>query len=317
MPEVTSVGVMVADVLVWPVDEWPERGRLRVVERIELRTGGLAHTTALTLARLGVQTAAVGRVGDDAFGTVLIEALRSHGVHPHVVCDPEVGTSVTVVAVAGGGERSFLHFVGANGRLVPEDVPDGLLASTRILHLGGFFLLPGLDGEPAARLLERARRAGARTSVDVAWDPQDRWMEALRPCLGHLDFLFGNQDELAQLAQTEAPHEIARRLRALGVGVVAVKMGERGAYVAAEGWEGHVPTFDVPVVDTTGAGDAFCGGFLAAALRGWPWEEVTRFANAVGALCVTAIGGATGVRTFEETIAFLRTARPRTQEGQR
>jgi sugar/nucleoside kinase (ribokinase family) len=311
MPDVTSVGVMVADVLVWPVDEWPERGRLRVVDRIELRTGGLAHTTALTLAKLGVETAAVGRVGNDAFGTVLIETLRAHGVHPHVVRDPEVGTSVTVVAVTRGGERSFLHFVGANGRLVPEDVPDELLASTKILHLGGFFLLPGLDGEPAARFLERARRTGCRTSVDVAWDAQGRWMEALGPCLGHLDFLFGNQDELGQLTRTRAPQEIARHLRALGVGVVAVKMGERGAYVAADEWEGHVPAFEVPVVDTTGAGDAFCGGFLAAALRGWPWEEVTRFANAVGALCVTAIGGATGVRSFEETIAFLRTGRIR------
>lgn len=207
------------------------------------------------------------------------------------------------------------HFVGANGRLVPEDVPDALLASTKILHLGGFFLLPGLDGEPAARLLQRARRAGCRTSMDVAWDAQGRWMETLAPCLRHLDFLFGNQDELAQLARTRTPREIARRLRTLGVGVVAVKMGERGAYVAADDWEGHVPAFDVPVVDTTGAGDAFCGGFLAAFLRAWPWEEVARFANAVGALCVTEVGGATGVRTFEDTLTFLRTAEIRVVEG--
>lgn len=316
MPDVTTVGVMVADVLVRPVDEWPERGRLRLVDRIELRTGGLAHTTALTLAKLGVRTAAVGRVGDDAFGSVLVDALRAYGVEPYVARDPEEGTSVTVVAVAQSGERSFLHFVGANGRLVPEDVPEELLTATRILHLGGYFLLPGMDGEPAARLLERARKAGCRTSVDVAWDMQGRWMRVLEPCLDHLDFLFGNQDELAQLVGVRDPRRIARTLRERGAGVVAVKMGERGAYLAADGWEGHVPAFDVPVVDTTGAGDAFCGGFLAAVLRGWSWEDVLRFANAVGALCVTAMGGATGVRSFDETLRFLRTARVRwVEEG--
>jgi sugar/nucleoside kinase (ribokinase family) len=140
-------------------------------------------------------------------------------------------------------------------------------------------------------------------------------MKALGPCLPHLDFLFGNQEELEQLTGAREPREIARRLRALGVAVVAVKLAERGAYVAADGWEGHVPAFDVPVVDTTGAGDAFCGGFLAATLRGWPWEEVTRFANAVGALGVTALGGATGIRSFEETLAFMRAARTRPMEG--
>ncbi|MDR7443303.1 MAG: carbohydrate kinase family protein [Armatimonadota bacterium] len=306
-----SVGIMVADVIVRTVDAWPELGRLRLVESIELQSGGLAHTTAITLAKLGVPTAAVGRVGADVFGGYLIERLRHHGVEPHVVEDPAIGTSITVVAVAPGGERSFLHFVGANARLVPEDVPDHLLSAARILHLGGYFVLPGMDGPPAARLLARARAHGCRTSLDVAWDARGRWMEDLAPCLAHLDVLFANQDEVAQLAGTRDPQRAAAALRERGVGVVAVKLGERGAYVDAGSWQGWVPAFDVPVVDTTGAGDAFCGGFLAAWLRGWSWEEVTRFANAVGALCVTAVGGTTGVRSFEETVDFLRRARVR------
>ncbi|MDR7438375.1 MAG: carbohydrate kinase family protein [Armatimonadota bacterium] len=311
MPQVLSAGILVADVIVRTVEAWPEVGRLRVVESIELHSGGLAHTTAVTLAKLGVSTAVVGRVGADVFGRYLIEVLRQNGVESHVIPDPEAGTSVTVVAVAPGGERSFLHFVGANARLVPEDVPDHLLAAVQVLHLGGYFVLPGLDGPPAAQLLARARAHGCRTSVDVAWDVQGRWMEALRPCLAYLDVLFANQDEVAQLTGARTPEHAAALLRERGVGIVAVKLGERGAYVDAGEWRGWVPAFEVPVVDTTGAGDAFCGGFLAAWLRGWRWEEVTRFANAVGALCVTAVGGATGVRSLEETLDFLRRARVR------
>lgn len=311
MADVTCIGVLVADVIVRPVDTWPQQGRLTVVDEIELHSGGLAHTTSMTLAKLGISTATVGRVGADPFGTFLIEALRQQGIENYILRDSTTATSTTVVIVASNGERSFLHLVGANGHLVPDDVPDTLLASTKFVHLGGYFILPGIDGLPAAQLLQRAKRAGCRTSLDVAWDPHDRWMTVLRPCLPHLDLFFANQDEVARITGTHNPHEAASQLRAEGVGLVAVKMGEAGAYLEGADWREQVPAFEVNVVDTTGAGDAFCGGFLAASLAGWDLPETTRFANAVGALCVTAVGGTTGVRGMQETLQFMRNARVR------
>src|SRR5688500_6320810 len=103
MPEVTCVGVLVADVVVHPVDRWPEPGRLALVEGIEQHSGGLAHTTSVTLAKLGIRTAAVGRVGDDPFGTFLVDVLRTHQVEVHVRRDPGTSTSATVVTVAASG----------------------------------------------------------------------------------------------------------------------------------------------------------------------------------------------------------------------
>jgi len=308
MPDVTCVGVLVADVIVRPVDTWPQRGRLALVESVALRSGGLAHTTGVTLAKLGVDTAVVGRVGADPFGEFLVQVLVDHGVRPHVAREPQVPTSTTVVAVASSGERSFLHLIGANARLTGADVSDDLLRSTRILHLGGYFVLPSLDGAPAADLLRRARRLGCRTSIDVSWDASGRWLAVLEPCLPHLDILFGNQDELGHITGRRTPSEIAGALRARGVGTVAVKLGETGAYVDSAAWRGHVPGYVVEVVDTTGAGDAFCGGFLAGMLAGWEVDRVARFANAVGALCVTAIGGTAGVRSREETLQFMERA---------
>ena len=99
--------------------------------------------------------------------------------------------------------------------------------------------------------------------------------------------------------------QMAGMLRERGVAAVAVKLGDAGAFVDAAGWHGRVPAYAVEVVDTTGAGDAFCGGFLAAVLAGWEMERATRFANAVGALCVTAVGGTAGVRSREETLRFM------------
>ncbi len=298
--------MLVADVIVRPVDRLPERGRLQLVEGIDLHSGGPAHTTAVALATLGVETAVVGRVGEDPFGAFLIEVLGRHGIESHVRRDGEAATSMTIVAVGSGGERSFLHLVGANGTLVAGDVADALLARTRHFHLGGYFLMPSLDGEPGAALLRRAKAAGCRTSVDLAWDAQGRWMAALAPCLPHLDLLFGNRDELAAVTGLERPSDMAAEVRRRGVGLVAVKLGEDGAYVEDEAWRGHVPAFAVDPIDTTGAGDAFCAGFLAGWFGGWDLAETTRFANAAGAMCVTAVGGSAGVRSRSETLAFMQ-----------
>ncbi len=300
-----------ADVIVRPVDEWPERGRLTLVDGVELRSGGLAHTTGVTLAKLGVSTAVVGRVGEDPFGAFLRSVLAEHGVETNVRPDAGSRTSATIVIVSSTGERTFLHLVGANGRLVPEDVPDDLLARTRILHLGGYFILPAMDGAPAARLLQRAKAAGCRTSLDVAWDAEGRWMSALSPCLPHLDFIFGNRDEFARITGSDDPARMAERLREQGPRVVAVKLGKDGSYVDGAGWRGRVPAFAVEAVDTTGAGDAYCGGFLAGVLAGWDLEATARFANAVGAMCVTAVGGTTGIRSRADTLRFIEVTPPR------
>lgn len=307
MPDVTCVGVLVADVIVRPVDTWPDPGRLVLVDGIDLHSGGLAHTTGIALAKLGIPAAVVGRVGRDLFGTFLIDTLREHQVEVHVGRDDTGSTSTTVVAVAGNGERSFLHLPGANTRLTREDVPEALLASSRVVHLGGYFLLPALDGSPAAAMLQQARTHGCRTSLDVAWDPCGRWMGTLAPCLPHLDLLFGNREELARVTHVDDPPRMASVLRELGVRIVAVKLGEDGAYVDGGSWRGRLPAFSVDVVDTTGAGDAFCAGFLAGYLRGWDLEHTTRFANAVGAMCVTSVGGSTGVRSMTETLRFVET----------
>jgi len=304
MPDVTCVGVLVADVIVWPVNSWPEPGRLIRVNGVEVHSGGLAHSTAVALAKLGQTSAVVGCVGTDPLGTFLIDTLHTHLVDSHVLRDETERTSTTVVAVSDSGERSFLHLPGANARLVSQDVPTGILAGSRWLHLGGYFLLPSLDGAPAAELLRRAKGAGCRTSLDVAWDAQGRWLHVLQPCLPYLDLLFGNRDELAHITGATEPPRMAAFVRERGPRIVAVKLGAEGAYVDGDDWRGRVPAYAVDAIDTTGAGDTFCAGFLTGCLAGWDMPRTTRFANAAGAMCVTAVGGTTGVRSMEETIHF-------------
>ena len=108
----------------------------------------------------------------------------------------------------------------------------------------------------------------------------------------------------------EDPGEIARVLLDAGVQVVGLKMGERGAYVrSSDGQEVRVPALQVDAIDALGAGDAFVAGFLTGVVHDWDLERCALFANAVGACCVTALGATTGIRNFDETLAFLEARR--------
>jgi sugar/nucleoside kinase (ribokinase family) len=306
MPEVVCVGILVADIVGQPIDVYPERGKLALVPRMELHSGGCAANTGISLGKLGISTRIVGRVGQDGFGDFLIRELERHGLDTRGVArDAAVNTSATMVMVHSDAERSFLHYRGANAALTDADVPPELLEGARLLHVAGSFLMPKFDGEPTARVLALARRRGLLTCLDTAWDAQGRWLSLLAPCLPHLDHFVPSIEEARQITRRQAPEDVAAALRDAGVGTVVLKMGEEGCYAHGPDGRFSLPALRVPAVDALGAGDAFAAGFIAGLVHGWDLERAARFATAVGATCVTALGATTGVRSLEETLDFL------------
>ncbi len=304
--DVLCLGIMVADVVALPVSGLPPKGTLATVERMELHTGGCAVNTGISLARLGLRTAVMGKVGSDGFGDYVLSVLRSHGIDVRgVVRDPVNNTSGTMVMVDRDGERTFIHYVGANGALREADIDFDLVRQAGILHIAGHNLMPGFDGEVAARVLERAHAEGVVTSLDTAWDFTGRWLKLIEPCLRHLDLFVPSIEEARQIAGREEPADVAEFFLDYGIRIVALKMGSQGCYVRTRDEEIRLPVYPVKAVDATGAGDAFAGGFLAGVALGWELERTARLANAVGALCVTAVGATAGVRSLEETIQFM------------
>lgn len=306
MSEVTCVGIIVADIVARPVEEYPEKGKLVLVDTIELHTGGCASNTGVSLAKIGVDTSVVGKVGKDAFGDFIVDSLKKHGVDIRgIKRDDEALTSATQVLVHPDGERSFIHYLGANANFREEDVNDSLLEGNRIVHYAGFFVLSSLDGKPCARLLEKAKNFGAFVSLDTVWDSQGRWMDLLEPALPYLDLIIPSIEEARMITGKDKPREIARVFLDKGVGMVVLKMGDKGSYLRTKDEEIYTPCYEVKAIDAVGAGDAFVAGFLTGLLKGWDLEKTAKFANAVGALCVTAIGATTGVRDLEETLQFM------------
>jgi len=307
--DVISVGVVCADVMVRPVESLPKRGSLALVPRLELHLGGLAGVTAAVLCRLGAKAAFMGRLGQDGFGDYVLSALESHGVDvSRVRRTAECGTSATVVLISEDGERTFLHHLGTNVLTSESDVDFDLVAQAKVLHWGGTSITPGLDGEPIGRVFQKARAMGVKTSMDTCFDGKGIWFPHIQHALPHLDIAMSSIEEARHYTGKETPEEIADFYRSFGVESVLVKMGAEGLYVKS-GKEGHhIPAHNVPVVDTTGAGDAACGGFLYGVIHGWDLLRCGRLANAAGALTVQVMGGSNGVRSLQETLAFMEKA---------
>jgi sugar/nucleoside kinase (ribokinase family) len=150
-------------------------------------------------------------------------------------------------------------------------------------------------------LLKKARESGLRTSLDAQWDTEGEWLKVLAPSLPFTDYALMNEDEARMLTGTADPESAAECLRALGAKHIVIKLGARGCWIDGE----ILPGYPVDVVDTTGAGDCFAGGFIAGLQRGLPPLEAAKAANAVGAMSVGHLGATAGIRDWEAAVSRL------------
>jgi len=269
---------------------------------IRSRPGGSAANQAAWLATLGVDVLFVGRAGarDAEFHR---RELAKFGVEPRLAADESVPTGAIVVLVGPDGERTMITDRGANLRLAPADVPSVLLDDAALLHLTGYsFFEPG-PRAVVRGLLAEARRKG----VPVTIDPSSAAFLAA-PTVGPAAFLrwtqgaavcFPNLDEAAVLTGADAltptadPAAMAAGLTSY-YGAVVVKLGAGGAVFADGFAAGRIAAEPAAVRDTTGAGDAFCAGFLAAWLGGAPLAAACAAAAETAARAVTGLGGRPG-----------------------
>lgn len=310
---VLCCGNICFDIPVWPVEEF-RWGTTTWVKTVQENIGGNGANTSFTLGRLGTPVRLFGMTGADAHGRFVRRELERVGVDTSGVGRSPSPTTTTVCIVNASGNRLFLHQLGASTNIEPGIVRLKRSGKFSHFHLANLFSMPVLR-EHTGELLGRAKAAGLTTTLDTGWDARELWLETVRPCLPHTDLLFVNEDEARMLTGHTEPHAVVRALRAEGATDVIVKLGGEGCVVFAGGREEHTPAFPVEVVDTTGAGDCFAGGFLAALHRGSSYAEAARFANAVGALTVQALGAVSGVLGFEETESWMQNAVRTRQES--
>ncbi|MHB9035484.1 MAG: carbohydrate kinase family protein [Armatimonadota bacterium] len=307
--DVLCLGIFVADALGGPVRRIPDWRQLELIDSVELHTGGCANNTGIGLSRLGLQVGTIGKVGVDGFGDFVLKKLDSEGIDTRGMRrDSEANTSFTFVMIAPDGERAFFHYMGANAALVLDDVDFSLIGEAGILHVAGSFIMPGIDGEPTAQILKRAKDMGVTTCLDTVYNGNIDAFATLKPSLPYLDYFLPSIDEARLMTNQESPADVAVFFMDHGVGTVGLKMGAEGSYIRNNETQLHVPAFKTNVVDTSGAGDSWIAGFLAGVSMGWNLEDSGRLGSAMGALCASSIGTTAGLKNLDETIAFMRNA---------
>ncbi|MEU4163839.1 sugar kinase [Actinoplanes sp. NPDC026670] len=253
----------------------------------DLVLGGSAAITASGCARLGLRTALFAAVGDDTFGALVRAQLAELGVTLLAADGRGAPTGLTVV-LSEPDDRGMLTLPGTISALRPGDITDELLHRAGHVHVASLYLQPALAAGLAG-VFRRARAAGITTSLDTNWDPSEKW-ESLAEILEHTDVFLPNAAELRAITRIDDPDEAAAALVAAGTTVV-MKDGARGARAWWPGGGCAAPGRDVDVVDTTGAGDSFNAGFLAARLSGAEMTEAVAWAAAAGSLSTRAAGG--------------------------
>ncbi|HUS06391.1 MAG TPA: carbohydrate kinase family protein [Bryobacteraceae bacterium] len=296
------------DIPVWPVEKFAW-GTTTWVETIAESVGGNGGNTSYALGTLGVPVRLCGMVGRDPHGDWVLARLRESGVDIRSVGRCDVPTNVSICVVHPSADRLFLHRLGASTAVTADSLtfadPDGYSH----FHLANLFSLPNLRPR-VPDVLRRAKALGLTTSLDTGWDARGVWMPDLAPCLPHIDLLFLNESEAGNFTGSDDPVEAAGILRDSGARDIVLKLGAAGSIVFPQGQQPYrAAAFAVQALDTTGAGDCYAGGFLAALHRGFSYAEAAVFANAVGAMKVEMLGAAQGVKSFEETRGWIAQAK--------
>lgn len=309
--------------LAFEVKDFPRPGD-EVVGAFRASPGGKGFNQAVAATRAGIPTLFCGAVGHDAFGASAHKFARTAGVHAHFVEKPKHATGVALIAVNAAGENQIIVSPGANFGLRPRDIPPALFASTQVVVCQG-----ETDYVTVAHVLRTARRQGAITLFNPA--PMRAGFDLA--LLRHTEVLIPNEAEFVALLKlrprstallrtapfnaqgefTEASlpaleagalHQLCRSLE---VPIIVVTLGSRGCFVSQPDAFLKINAHEVEVVDTTGAGDAFVGGFAAGLVKfKHNAVEAAYYASAVAALSVMQPGAAPAMPIAREIARFLK-----------
>jgi sugar/nucleoside kinase (ribokinase family) len=306
---VLCAGILVADLFVPPLAALPEAGQLIATEDFLMDSGGCAANTSTTLARLGVKARVAGKVGGDSYGAFIAQDLARKDVETSgISTSQKFGTSKTVILPVIGEDRRFIHTFGANADFSAADINWEALAGASVFSVGGYMVLPNLAQDDLAALFQFAQAHSARTVLDVVVPAGDAAVSLrdLERVLPFVDVFLPNDEEARRLTGEEDPGRQAEAILRAGCATVVITMGGYGAVLMDQTQVIEAQAFEVALVDSSGAGDAFAGGFIAGMMMGLNQVETLRFASAIGASCCTRLGCTTGIFTREQAEAFLR-----------
>jgi ribokinase len=310
MNKVCVVGNLNADLILYPLKDYPAWGTEVVTESMDWRPGGIANAL-LSLTSLGVGASALANIGNDAIGDEMVDILKRSGVDvSHIKRSESARTAVCVGLGREDGERSFVTHLGHLELFDIDLVLDqrDTWKEAQFILISGYFLLPSLGFEGTTKMIDEIHAEGKQVILDVGWDtggwPHGSVKEVLQ-LVKDADVFLPSLNEAQAISGQRSPKSCLERLYEQCPGSVIIKLGEAGCIAKTkEGIFKH-PAFPIKALDTTGAGDSFNAGVILGLLRNWKISKTLRFANALAAMVITRPKG-TGYPTFKEVENYLK-----------
>jgi sugar/nucleoside kinase (ribokinase family) len=299
-------GILFADVACAPVSHVPKPGELVPTERMQLGLGGCASNTGLDLAKVGYRVGVSGCVGDDFFGRFIIEALADDRVDTggiHRVAG--MGSACSMILNVKGQDRRFVSTPAACTRFAVAHIPADWVRQAKVIYVGGYYMMPGLETDEMVELFRTARGAGATTILDVVLYGEPRYWDRVAPLLPETDIFMPNDDEAALITGLKDPLRQAERFRQAGARTVVITQGEKGSLLVTDDLRLRAGVYPIEFVGGAGSGDAFDAGYIAGLLAGEDPAGCLRWGSALGASSVQAIGTTEGVFNRAEVEAFM------------
>lgn len=315
MYDISALGEMLIDFTMHGVSE-------NGMVLFEQNPGGAVVNVLCAAANFGMRTAFIGKVGCDMHGRFLKETLNKMNVSTKGMIEADnVYTTLAFVALSDTGERSFsfARKPGADTCLTPEELDGGILEHSCIFHVGSLSLTHEPSRSATLKAIQTAKKAGAIISYDPnyrasLWENETNAAKQMRSLLPYADIMKLSDDETYLLTGEKDPEKALDTLIKEGISLAAVTLGSKGALAAIPGGKIEIKGFSCNVVDTTGAGDAFWGGFLYGFVKsGKKLEELAlddaaafaRFGNAAAALCIEKRGAIPAMPSLEMVEALL------------
>ena len=283
--------------------------------------GGAPANVAVAAAKLGASTAFIGKVGDDAFGKLLVDTVKNNGVNADgMIVTDTANTTLAVVSLQQSGERDFAFYRKgfADTQLSESEISDDTLKNTHILHFGSVSMTEDPSRTATFNSALRAKNMGATITYDPnyrasLWDSLDDALVQMKMPLSIVDILKISDEELPLIADTDDPEEGTKLLsERYGIPLILLTLGAKGAYYRFGDCTGLCEGVKVKVADTNGAGDTFFGAFLSGMARLGKYKpselsedeirELVIFANKAASITTSRSGAIPAMPTLDEVM---------------
>jgi len=293
--KVLSLGIAVADTFAKPINKFPKWNTLDTFSEIKFSAGGCAVNTGINLKNLGLNVGVAAAIGNDKNGKYIFEELRERKIHTETLVEKKINTAYTFAMISSEGRRRYLTNWGANDYFLDTDIKDSVLKKYGLIHICGTFAMKSFDGKLTANLVKRAKKLNLITCMDTIFNDKVNCLALLKSSIPYLDIFFPSYEEAVQISGFKSIKKNMDFFKNFKIPIVGIKMGERGSIVSTNNLTFICPSFKIPVVDTSGAGDAFMSGLIFSIVKKFSIEESIIFATACSALSVGHMGANEGI----------------------